>query len=140
MVEDELDPDLDGELELEDVVVEDEEEEELLRDGSGRGVVDIVVEEEDEVGVQDSVSEVMTPWTGRLSEDTGVPAGALTSKVYVWPPATVTLTVHASADALGTTDRPSAMSAAASSPSNSGPLRLISKSCPSPSEHGCGQP
>jgi len=76
VVEDEPDPDLDGELELDGVVVE--EEEELLRDGSGRGVVDIVVEEEDEVGVQDSVSEVMTPWTGRLSEDTGVPAGTLT--------------------------------------------------------------
>jgi hypothetical protein len=78
VVEVELELDLDGELELEDVVVEEDEEEELLRDGSGMGVVGVVIEEEDEVGVQDSVSEVMTPWTGRLSEDTGVPGGTLT--------------------------------------------------------------
>jgi hypothetical protein len=75
VVEDEeLEPDFerDGGVELDDVVVD---EEVVVRVGAATDTVG--VEDEDE-GAQDSLSEVITPLTGRLSEETGVPAGTLT--------------------------------------------------------------
>ena len=41
-------------------------------------VVLVVVELDEDVGAQDSVSDCTTPCTGRLSDDTGVPGGTFT--------------------------------------------------------------
>ncbi len=56
-----------------------------------------------ESGAQDSFSDTTVPWTGRFRLETGVLGEASTLKVYVCPPSTVTVTVHASADAIGET-------------------------------------
>jgi hypothetical protein len=75
VVEDELELlelELEVELVLEDVVVE---EDVVERVGLGTDTVGVVDEDD---GVQDSLSEVITPWTGRFNEETGVPAGTFT--------------------------------------------------------------
>jgi hypothetical protein len=71
-----------------EVVVEDEEGEVGLVPVLGGLVrvgvelvavlVEVLVLELVEVGVQDSLSEATVPWTGRLKEETGVPGGTLT--------------------------------------------------------------
>lgn len=75
------------------------EEEEL----GGALVVDdvVVVDEDDEAGAHVMLEETITPLIGRLSADTGVPGTLSTLNVYVWPPSTVTVTVHGSAEADG---------------------------------------
>ena len=57
----------------------------------------------------------------------------------VWPPA-LTVTVQESAEAFGTAASPSAISAAASSPSINGPLRLISNVVLLPVNTGVASP
>jgi hypothetical protein len=53
-------------------------EEELV----GSGSLGVVIDDEDDVlGAHDSLSEAIVPWTGRLSAETGVPAGTFTLKV-----------------------------------------------------------
>jgi hypothetical protein len=69
VVEDELEPEWVPVLEVvvdEDVVVR------------GGGELDVVVDDEELDGVQDSLSEVITPVTGRFRDQIGVPAGAFT--------------------------------------------------------------
>jgi hypothetical protein len=64
-----------------EVVVEEELEPEpgfLVRAGVELVVVLVEVEELDEVGAQDSLSDCTTPCTGRFSAEIGVPGGALT--------------------------------------------------------------
>ena len=93
-VEVELEVELDDELEVVELEVD-------------VGVV--VVEEvgvvvvELESGAQDSFSDTTVPWTGRFRLEIGVLGSTLTLNVYVCPPSTVTVTVHASADAIGET-------------------------------------
>lgn len=77
VVEDELELELELELGFELVDEEVVVEEELVLVLVGSGTDGVVVEDE-EVGVHDSLSEVMTPWTGRCKDETGVPAGTLT--------------------------------------------------------------
>jgi hypothetical protein len=101
LVEEEL-----GEL-VEEVEVELEVELEVVELEVDVGVV--VVEEvgvvvvELESGAQDSFSDTTVPWTGRFRLETGVLGSTSTLNVYVCPPSTVTVTVHASADAIGET-------------------------------------
>jgi hypothetical protein len=68
-------------------------------------VVDVVVVVVVVVAV--GVQEAWTFFTGPVPEGTmleaGVPGGALTSKVRVWPVSSVTVTLHWSAEALGST-------------------------------------
>jgi hypothetical protein len=74
--------------------------------------VDVGVVVVEEVGVvvvelesdaQDSFSDTTVPWTGRFRLEIGVLGSTSTLNVYVCPPSTVTVTVHASADAIGET-------------------------------------
>jgi hypothetical protein len=57
-------------------------------------------------GAQLIVSETTTPVIGSDSDETGVPAGTFTGKVNCCPPSSVTVTVHASAEAFGIAARP----------------------------------
>jgi hypothetical protein len=99
LVEEEL-----GEL-VDEVEVELEVELEVVELEVDVGVV--VVEEvgvvvvELESGAQDSFSDTTVPWTGRFRLEIGVLGSTSTLNVYVCPPSTVTVTVHASADAIG---------------------------------------
>jgi hypothetical protein len=52
-------------------------------------------------GAHCSLSETTTPLIGSPIAEIGVPGGTLTLKVNVWPPTTVTVTVQASAEAVG---------------------------------------
>jgi hypothetical protein len=98
-----------GEVEVE-VEVEPGELDELV-DEVGLEVVDVVVvvvlvvtltEGAVEVdGAHCSLSETTTPLIGSPIAEIGVPGGTLTLKVNVWPPTTVTVTVQASAEAVG---------------------------------------
>lgn len=74
-----------------DDVPEDEVEVELELDGAG---------------AQDSDTLTIGPRTGSDSADTGVPGGTFTVKVSFCPPATVTVTTHVSADAVGSAASP----------------------------------
>jgi hypothetical protein len=71
VVEDELEPE--WVLVLEVVV-----DEELVVRGGGEPDVVVVVDDDDLDGVQDSLSEVITPVIGRFRDEIGVPAGAFT--------------------------------------------------------------
>jgi hypothetical protein len=53
-------------------------------------------------GAHDSLSEATGPGIGRPIAEMGVPGATLTWKTKVWPLTRVTVTVHASADAVGT--------------------------------------
>jgi hypothetical protein len=79
----------------------------------GESVVDEPVVEELLVvgGAQLIVSEMITPVIGSDSDETGVPAGTLTGNVNCCPPNSVTLTVHASAEAFGIAASPSVSTA-----------------------------
>ena len=55
----------------------------------------------DDPGAHDSVSDRTMPMIGSDSEETGVSTGTFTSNVSVCPPTSFTVTVHASADAVG---------------------------------------
>lgn len=130
VVEDELELELELELLLLDEVV-------VWLDV----VLVVVVEElEDGLGVQLSVSDCTTPCTGRLSEEIGVPGGTFTLNVYVFPPSTVTCTVHESAAALDRDRPPSATRAAPKRASTTNPRRLLSNVVLPSEQKGCGQP
>jgi hypothetical protein len=124
---------LGGELEVELVVVdevEDEPEVELepepveLEGELEVVVVEVVVEVVVGVGAHDSDSEVMTPTTGRLRLEIGVPGAMFRLNVYVLPPTTVIVTVQASAEAIGdaTTPNSAAMAQASTRTTSSFPL------------------
>ncbi len=85
-----------------------------------------MVELEDEVGTQDSVSDATMPVIGRCRDEIGVPDGTLTLKVSAWPPTRVTLTVQASAEALGSAAIAYVASIAAASASTVQSFRLLS--------------
>jgi hypothetical protein len=68
----ELELELEVDVELFDVVVDEDVVERVGEEEVTVGV------DEDEDGAHDSLSEVMTPWTGRFSAEIGVPAGTLT--------------------------------------------------------------
>src|SRR5579884_2073781 len=53
------------------------------------------------VEAQDSATAVIGSLTGNDIADTGVPGGTFTVKVSFWPPTTVTVTTHWSAEAVG---------------------------------------
>lgn len=90
-VEVELEVELDDELEVVELEVD-------------VGVEEVgVVVVELESGAQDSFSDTTVPWTGSFRLEIGVLGSTLTLNVYVCPPSTVTVTVHASADAIGET-------------------------------------
>jgi hypothetical protein len=55
------------------------------------------------VGVQDAWTFLTGPVPAGTRLEAGVPGGALTSKVSVWPVSSVTVTLHWSAEALGST-------------------------------------
>jgi hypothetical protein len=98
VVDDEL---LDDEVELE-VEVELGDDELDVVELELDVVVDVgVVVVELESGAQDSLSDTTVPETGRFRLEIGVPGATSTLKVYVCPPRTVTVTVQASADAIG---------------------------------------
>lgn len=88
------------------VVVELEEDEpepdELAAEETGGALVVVAVVVVAAAGAQDSLSERTGNEIGKLMLDSGVPGGTLTVKDCVTPPATVTVTVHSSADAAGT--------------------------------------
>ncbi|MGZ4170394.1 MAG: hypothetical protein ACXVR1_00315 [Solirubrobacteraceae bacterium] len=52
-------------------------------------------------GAHCSFWETITPCTGSPMAEIGVPGATLTWNTYVWPPTTVIVTVHSSAEALG---------------------------------------
>jgi hypothetical protein len=81
---------------------------ELLVEVGVELVVDEPVVDEPVVvaGAQLIVSETTTPVIGSDSDETGVPAGTFTGKVNCCPPSSVTVTVHASAEAFGIAARP----------------------------------
>lgn len=54
-----------------------------------------------DVGEQDAETFLTGPVPGGTSDDGGVPGGALTTKVSVWPVTSVTVTLHWSAEADG---------------------------------------
>jgi hypothetical protein len=74
--------------------------------GAGVVVVTVAAGVVAVAGGHDSDTLVIGRFTGSGSELGGVP-GATFWKVKVWPPATVIVTVHPSADALGSAARPS---------------------------------
>jgi hypothetical protein len=86
-VEVELEVELDDELEVDVGVAVVEEV----------GVVVVELES----GAQDSFSDTTVPWTGSFRLEIGVLGSTSTLNVYVCPPSTVTVTVHASAEAIG---------------------------------------
>ncbi|MHB8659297.1 MAG: hypothetical protein ACYC91_15355 [Solirubrobacteraceae bacterium] len=57
--------------------------------------------EDPEAGAHDSETPTTGSFTGSGIDDSGVPAGTLTEKDRCWPPSTVTVTTHESADAEG---------------------------------------
>jgi hypothetical protein len=123
-------------------VVEVVEVVEELCDGFGLGVVDVEVEVEVEVvgggcvvvtvtaGVvvvvdgHDWATLVIGRLTGSGSDVGGVP-GATFWNVNCWPPATVIVTVHPSAEALGIEDRPSTATTAPMAMATNLSLRLL---------------
>jgi hypothetical protein len=123
-------------------VVEVVEVVEELCDGFGLGVVDVEVEVEVEVvgggcvvvtvtaGVvvvvdgHDWATLVIGRLTGSGSDVGGVP-GATFWNVNCWPPATVIVTVHPSAEALGIEDRPSTATTAPMAVATNLSLRLL---------------
>lgn len=76
---------------VEDEVEVEVEDEELV----------VVVDVADGAGAHDSLSDTIGPVIGRFIAEIGVPGATFTLNVYVCPPTTVTVTVHASADADG---------------------------------------
>jgi hypothetical protein len=120
-VVDELELELDElELELEELELEELEVVELV---VGVAVEVAVVGEGP--GWQDSLSEATGPEMGRPMAEIGVPGATLTLKVSVWPSTSVTVTVQASADAVGRLAINDARIAPASA-STSQSLRLLS--------------
>jgi hypothetical protein len=96
----------------------------------------LLLEEVDD-GAQDSLSEATTPVIGRFMSEIGVPGGKLTLNVRTWPPTRVTVTVQASAEAIGIAATSIATSVAPTSASALSSLRLLSnfRSSP-PRNHG----
>ncbi len=93
-VEDEVEVEV--EVEVLDVVVE----ELVLVEWEGGELLAVVLVLAG-AGAHDSLSETTTPTIGRLRAEIGVPGGTFTLKVSVWPSSSLTVTVHASAEALG---------------------------------------
>ena len=89
-------------------------------------VVVVVVVLVPAAGAQDSLSDTTVPVIGRPRLEIGVPGEALTLKVYVWPPRTVTVTVQASAEALPKPIAPSTTRVAAVTASTNSSFPLIS--------------
>jgi hypothetical protein len=67
------------------------------------GVVVVPVLPVDPLGVHEAWTFFTGPVPGGSSWEAGVPGGALTVKVSVWPVSRVTVTLHWSAEALGST-------------------------------------
>lgn len=148
VLEDELEPLCEGEVEVEVDVVDPEPVEvvelvgvELLV-GLVVVVVVLVVTETagvvELVGVHCSLSEATGPVIGRPIAEMGVPGATLTWKTSCWPPTRVTVTVQSSADAVGIEARAMAtkiapaMASTASSlrrPITAAPLRPSSRWC-----------
>jgi hypothetical protein len=74
-------------------------------------------------GAHCSLSEATGPVMGRPIAEMGVPGATLTLKTRVWPPTRVTVTVHASADAVGIAARAMAMKIAPAMASTANSLR-----------------
>ena len=82
------------------------------------GVVDVD-------GAHCSLSEATGPVIGRPMAEIGVPGATLTWKTRVWPLTRVTVTVQASAEAVGTTVSAQATNTAPAVASTASSLRLI---------------
>ena len=115
-------PEVEVELLLDEVVVGAVVVEEVVE----VVVVAVVLAPEPAAGAQVSLSDTTVPVIGRPRLEIGVPGEALTLKVYVWPPRTVTVTVQASADALPNPIAPSTVSVAAVTASTTTSFPLIS--------------
>jgi hypothetical protein len=89
-------------------------------------VVVVVLVPEPAAGAQVSLSDTTVPVIGRPRLEIGVPGEALTLKVYVWPPRTVTVTVQASAEALPNPTAPSTARVAAVTASTTTSFPLVS--------------
>jgi hypothetical protein len=114
----EVEPEVEVELLLDEVVL-DELVVEVV-------VVVVVLEPEPAAGAQVSLSDTTVPVIGRPRLEIGVPGAALTLKVYVWPPRTVTVTVQASAEALPNPTAPSTARVAAVTASTTTSFPLVS--------------
>ena len=95
------------------------------------GAVVVVVVVTDTAGVVEvagahcSLSEATGPVIGRPIAEIGVPGATLTWKTRTWPLTRVTVTVHASAEAVGTTVSAQATNTAPAVASTASSLRLI---------------
>ncbi|MFZ1992765.1 MAG: hypothetical protein WAU75_01545 [Solirubrobacteraceae bacterium] len=114
-VEVEVEVELEAELELE---LDDVDEGVAVVELVGEDVVVVVVvllvdTETAGVGALDGAHCLLSDWTGPVIgspiAEMGVPGGTLTLKTRVWPSTRVTVTVHASADAVGMAARAMAM-------------------------------
>ena len=76
-------------------------------------------------GAHCSLSDATGPVMGRPMAEIGVPGATLTWKTRVWPLTRVTVTVHASAEAVGTTVSAQATNTAPAVASTASSLRLI---------------
>lgn len=103
-------------------------------------VVVVVLVPEPAAGAQDSLSDTTVPVIGSPRLEIGVPGEALTLKVYVWPPRTVTVTVQASAEALPNPTAPSTAKVPAVTASTTSSFPLISSPRTNPRlSPGCGR-
>ncbi len=130
LVDDELEVELEVEVELGD---DELDVVELELDVGVAVVVELgVLVVELESGAHDSLSETTVPETGRFRLETGVPGATSTLNVYVCPPRTVTVTVQASADAIGEATVNMVANAAPKAASKNSSLPLIGTLQPSP--------
>jgi hypothetical protein len=129
LLEEDDEDEVELEVEVWDEVLEELEELEELELGGGVVVVLVVVVVS---GVQLSLSDATGPGIGRFIAEIGVPGATLTLKVKVWPPTTVTVTVHAPAEAIGGETASVIVSAAPSAASNRNSFPLPGNFSPSP--------
>lgn len=133
---DELDVELLVVVDDDDDEDEDEDEGEVevvdVEDDVGLDELDVVVLDVVLVGLvvvllagaQVSLSDTTVPEIGKFRLEIGVPGVMLTLKVYVCPPRTVTVIVHASADAIGEATIAIAISAVPTTANNNNNLPL----------------
>ncbi|HXO09989.1 MAG TPA: hypothetical protein VN880_18245 [Solirubrobacteraceae bacterium] len=80
----------------------------------------------------DSFSDTTVPWIGRFKLEIGVPGVVSTLNVYVCPPRTVTVTVQASAAAIGAAAPNTVATAVPTTAIKSASFPLMGNSQPSP--------